>query len=775
MNVLLVGSGGREHAIAWKLAQSPLLENLYILPGNAGTAELGANVSIPAEDIPAIVKFARSRRVDLAVIGPEVPLSMGLADELLAAGMRVFGPTRAAARIESSKAFSKDFMQRHGIPTASHVTFQRYEDALNYVESNDSPIVIKASGLAAGKGVFLPQTVEEARECLKDMLVDWDFGAAGAEVVIEERLEGEEVSLMAFTDGTTVRTMPPAQDHKRLLDGDRGPNTGGMGAYAPAPACPPEMVEELTRTVLLSVVNGLRKEGTPFVGVIYAGLMLTTAGPRVLEFNCRFGDPETQAVLPLLETDLLEVIDACAGGTLNRVNLRWDPGSAVCVVLATGAYPASSQKGLVITGLESADERSGVYQLGTEIFHAGTAVDGSRVVTAGGRVLGVTAWGNTLPEALQHVYKAIEDVHFEGMQYRKDIGWRGLQHLQRKTQSPSGQSYRSSGVNIDAGNQAVELMSASVRSTYTPAVLAGIGAFGGLFDAQVLKTMQAPVLVSSTDGVGTKIKLASEASSYRSIGQDIVNHCINDILVQGAKPLFFLDYIASPVLSPSMVAEVVAGIAAACKQAGCVLIGGETAEMPGVYAPGEFDLAGTIVGVVEREEILPRASVQPGDLLVGLKSSGPHTNGFSLIRKVFEDVPLDTLFPDLKEPLGQALLRPHRSYLGLLSPFLHGAHAPVKALAHITGGGFIENIPRVLPAGAGAVIHPGSWPMPPLFTLIQRRGSITPEEMARVFNLGVGMVAVVSPQDAPSFQRDLGEESWVIGEVVAGDHQVELK
>lgn len=336
-------------------------------------------------------------------------------------------------------------------------------------------------------------------------------------------------------------------------------------------------------------------------------------------------------------------------------------------------------------------------------------------------------------------------------------------------------AYQASGVSIDAGNRAVELMSAAVRSTYTPQVLAGIGAFGGLYDASGLKAMQSPVLVASTDGVGTKVKLAAQAGRYASIGHDLVNHCVNDILVQGAFPLFFLDYIAAAQLQPERTAEIVSGIAAACRENGCALIGGETAEMPGVYTEGEFDLAGTILGVVERSQALPRQGIVPGDVLLGLRSSGPHTNGYSLIRKIFADLPLDTIFPELGVPLAEALLAPHRSYLPLLKPVLSQARPLVEALAHLTGGGFIENIPRVLPQGVGAVIRRESWRVPPLFTLIQQRGSISSDEMYRVFNMGIGMVVILSPADLPVVQKMIPEETWVIGELAAGERKVILQ
>lgn len=764
MNILLVGAGGREHALSWKIAGSPLLSQLWIAPGNPGTAAFGINLPIAINDIPALVDFALQQQIDLVVAGPEMTLALGLADALREAGVAVFGPCRAAAQIESSKVFAKEFMRRHAIPTASHAVFDAYEPAIRYLATIDTPVVIKASGLASGKGVFLPASADEARQVLQNLLVGQKLGQAGREVIIEERLEGEEISLMAFTDGKTVKVMPPAQDHKRLLDGDDGPITGGMGAYAPVPACPPEMTAELARTILQPAIDGLRSEGSPFSGVLYAGLILTPAGPRVLEFNCRFGDPEAQAVLPLLENDFVETAVACASGTLDQVDLRWKEGACACVVLVAEDYPApttsSSQK---ISGLEKSHEE-------VIFFQGATKVENNHLATSGGRVLGVTAWAKDLPGALERAYAAVSEVHFRGMNYRSDIGRRGLEHLQAGGSS----TYAKAGVDIDSGNRAVALMQEAVRSTYTPSVLAGIGAYGGLFDATVLKDTQNPVLVASMDGIGTKVMLAARAEHYRSLGHDIVNHCVDDILVQGATPLFFLDYFASSHLQPEVVAEVVTGMAEACREVGCVLIGGETAEMPGVYREGEFDVAGAMVGLVERDSILPHPTIQAGDILLGLSSSGPHTNGFSLLRHIFRDTPLDAVLPGLDRPLGEVLLAPHRSYLSLLWSLVKDPAGPVKGLAHITGGGLLENLPRILPPGLEAHIRRGSWPVPPLYTLAQSMGKVKEEEMARVFNLGIGMVVVADPCDRSFLQAAIPEETWVIGELVAGERKVVL-
>ncbi len=422
MNVLVIGSGGREHAIVWKVSQSPKLTKLYALPGNPGMAELAENINgIYVDDHAAVASFCKDKQIDLVIVGPEAPLAAGLVDSLSAKGIRCFGPSQAAAQIEASKSFAKDFMARHNIPTAKYATFSNYDESVRYLESVDYPIVIKASGLAAGKGVILPETDEEAKSTLEDILVKKVFGEAGAEVVIEERMTGQEVSLMAFTDGTSVAPMLPAQDHKRLLDGDQGLNTGGMGAYAPAPIFTSEMMNEAVEHVLKPAVNGMKSEGNPFVGVLYAGLMLTPNGIRTLEFNCRFGDPETQVVLPLLETDLVEIAAACADGNLANVHFQWKNSAAVCVVLASKGYPEKVESGKVVNIEKLPDDMV--------CFHAGTKTDNEKIITSSGRVFGLTAWAEDIASAVKKVYVNIEKVTFDGMQYRSDIAHRALEGI----------------------------------------------------------------------------------------------------------------------------------------------------------------------------------------------------------------------------------------------------------------------------------------------------------------------------------------------------------
>lgn len=754
MNVLVIGSGGREHAIGWKLSQSPAIGNIFFLPGNPGTALHGKNVTdISIDDHNAVADLCSLKQIGLVIVGPEEPLAKGIVDSLSARGIKCFGPCKSAAQIESSKSYAKRFMTKHNIPTARYGIFNNHSEAISYIESVDFPVVIKASGLAAGKGVIVPETKAETFAAVDSILVKRNFGAAGDIVVIEEHLVGPEISVMAFTDGHTVIPMLPVQDHKRLLDGDHGPNTGGMGAYAPATLCTPSLMEEIQNTILQPAVDGLHHEGSPYVGVLYAGVMLTENGPKVLEFNSRFGDPEAEAILPLLETDLLKIIEACLEHKLEEITIRWGDGAAVCVMLASEGYPGKLIYGKLIRGSRDTFDHG-------FCFHAGTRQNGGKIVTAGGRVLGVTAWDKTLDQAVKRVYSIVDKISFEGKQFRHDIAYQAAQRP----------SYERAGVSIDAGARAVELIKPTARATYTPAVLAGIGSFGGLFDAAVIKGMREPVLVASTDGVGTKVKIAAAVKRYRSLGEDIVNHCINDILVQGARPLFFLDYYATSKLIPDIVAEIVAGMAFACKDAGISLLGGETAEMPDVYMEGEFDIAGTIIGVVEREHVLPDPNLVPGDVIIGFASSGPHTNGYSLIRNVLGKYPLEQVFPGMDAPLADLLLAPHRSYFHLLYPHLK----MVKALSHLTGGAFLENIPRVLPHNIDAVIHLNSWPIPKLFTIIQQEGKIPDEEMYRVFNMGIGMVAILEKKFVRTFQKTVNEKTWLIGELVSGSRRVKL-
>ena len=423
MRILLIGGGGREHALAWKLVQSPNVEKLYAAPGNPGMALLQKCecINLNVDDLEGVADYAEEKSIDLTVVGPEAPLVAGLADVFKRRGLPVFGPSKAAAQLEGSKAFSKELMAKYNIPTAFFKICEDIEAAKAYVEEKGAPIVVKADGLAAGKGVVVAMTKQEALDAIDDMMGDHKFGAAGARVVLEEYMEGEEASLLAFTDGKIVVPKIAAQDHKRVFDGDEGPNTGGMGTYAPAPVMTDILRLKATELVLKPVVAAMAKEGTPYQGCLYAGLMIKGDSVKVVEFNCRFGDPETQVVLPLLDGDLAEIMLACATGTLDKVEVAWHDKAAVCVVMASGGYPETYEKGKEITGLAAAEEDKDVV-----VFHAGTKEADGKIVTSGGRVLGVTAVDASIKAARDRAYAAVEKIAFEKNFYRKDIAWRAL-------------------------------------------------------------------------------------------------------------------------------------------------------------------------------------------------------------------------------------------------------------------------------------------------------------------------------------------------------------
>ena len=423
MRLLLIGGGGREHALAWKLAQSPLVEMIYVAPGNPGIALLDKCecVDLPLQEMEKVADYAEANSIDLTVVGPEASLVDGIADVFIARGLALFGPSKAAAELEGSKAFSKQLMEKYNIPTAFFKVCEDIVTAKAYVKEKGAPIVVKADGLAAGKGVVVAMTEQEALDAIDDMMGDLKFGGAGARVVLEEFMEGEEASLLAFTDGETIVSMIAAQDHKRANDNDEGPNTGGMGTYAPAPVMTDILRLKAVERVLKPTIAAMKAEGRPYQGCLYAGLMINGDSIKVVEFNCRFGDPETQVIMPLLDGDLAEIMLACATGTLAKADIGWHDQAAVCVVMASGGYPGSYQQGLPISGLAEADALEGV-----AVFHAGTKVVDGHIVTAGGRVLGVTAVGKNISEAKDKAYEAIAKISFEGAHYRQDIAWRAL-------------------------------------------------------------------------------------------------------------------------------------------------------------------------------------------------------------------------------------------------------------------------------------------------------------------------------------------------------------
>jgi phosphoribosylamine--glycine ligase len=421
MNILLIGSGGREHALAWSLSASPLCDRLFIAPGNPGTAQHGTNVVVDVADHAAVIAFCRTMNVDFVVVGPEAPLVAGLVDDLKAAGIKAFGPSKAAAQLEGSKAFTKDLCAEFGIPTAAYRRFSDAETAKSYVRSYGVPIVVKADGLAAGKGVVVATSFEEAEAAI-DMMIGGGLGAAGAEVVIEAFLEGEEASFFALCDGKSAIPFGTAQDHKRVYDGDQGPNTGGMGAYSPAAVLTPELQERVMREIIMPTLAGMQARGTPYTGILYAGLMLTEKGPQLIEYNARLGDPETQVLLPRLRSDLVTAFLAACDGVLDSISLQWSNEAALTVVMAAKGYPGAVEKGSEIRGIDKAEALDGIL-----VFHAGTKQSGDRIVANGGRVLNVTAMGRTITEAQRKAYEAVDRIDWPQGFCRRDIGWRAVE------------------------------------------------------------------------------------------------------------------------------------------------------------------------------------------------------------------------------------------------------------------------------------------------------------------------------------------------------------
>ena len=799
LRILVIGSGGREHALAWSLSHSPSVDVVHVCPGNGGTAlSLSSssddskilNFDIPVDDFTGLVSHAKKHGLNLVVPGPEAPLVAGICAYFQAVGIRCFGPSKAAAKMEGSKAHAKKFMQRHGIPTAVFSTFSDYEDAKRYVDSVGHDVVIKADGLAAGKGVIIPGSKDEAQKALKEIMVGKQFGTAGDEVVVEEFLEGEELSVLTFSDGYRIKSLPPAQDHKRIDDGDTGPNTGGMGCYAPTKVASAELMAEIDRMILQPTIDNMRREAIPFVGVLFTGLMITRSGPKVIEYNVRFGDPEIQTLLPLLsrDTDLALVMVACADHWLDGVDLKIDPKFSATVVASAEGYPGSYAKHRPMTFAPVSKD--------TYLFHAGTTLDNKKkLVTTGGRVIAATATASTLEEAVAKAYKGIKTVHFEGMHYRTDIAHRALTTTDTDNETTSQSSpnddtatsltYESAGVSISSGNTLVSRIKPHVRSTSRPGSSATIGGFGGTFDlaaANLNLPPLCPTLVAAIDGVGTKLQIAHAMGKHDTVGIDLVAMNVNDLIVQGAEPLLFLDAYTCSSLDVETAVSFVAGVAEGCRHAGCALVGGETAEMPGLLAGSEYDVIGAAVGVVDTrsglvdeqggKRLLPdTAGMGPGDVLLGLASSGCHSNGFSLIRKIVQRARLSYFDPAPWDPstsVGSSLLTPTRIYVRSLLAVI--GRDLVKGMSHITGGGLVENVPRMLPPHLAAEIDVRAFDRPAVFPWLQRAGKVASDEMARAFNNGLGMVLVVSDSASGAVMRELeaeGESVYRVGRLVS--------
>ncbi|XP_025896152.1 trifunctional purine biosynthetic protein adenosine-3-like [Nothoprocta perdicaria] len=736
--VLVIGSGGREHALAWKLAQSPHVKQVFVAPGNAGTADNGkiSNSAVLVSNHTIVTQFCKDHNIGLVLVGQEALLAAGIVDDLRAAGVRCFGPSAKAAQLESNTSFAKAFLDRHGIPTARWKAFTNPQEACRFITSTDFPArVVRARGPAARKEVTIAASKEEACRAVQEIMQDRTFGDV---VVVEELLQGEELSCLCFTDGVTVAPMPPAQAHKRLLDGDQGPNTAGMGAYCPVPQVSEVLLEKISDAVLQHVIDSMREEGAAYVGVLQTGLMLTKDGVKILNFKCQFGDPQCQVILPLLKNDFYEVIQAAIDGKLCSFMPAWSENrTAVCVVMASTGYPGAYDKGMEVTGLLQAKE------LGLQVFHGGTALRDGRVVTSGGRVLCVTAVQQDLAKALGEASRGVAAIRFTGATYRTDVGQRGLRLLEHSLCVSKGCHSEARG-------------------------------FSGFFDLKA-SGYDDPILVSRTKGLGPKLQIAQACRKHDTLGQDLVAMCVNDILAQGAEPLFFLSYFACGKLAVEVTQTITGGMAEACRNAGCAFLGSEVAELSGLYSSGEYDLAGFVVGAVERGQGrvgLQRAGEE--DVLIGLASSGLHGRGCGIVRKILLMSSLHYSSPAPGgcggKTLGEVLLAPANVYSPSLLAVLRSGH--VKAFALLAEEGLLEGIARALPEHVGALLDALSWKIPDIFCWLCKEGNLSEEEMAQTFNCGIGAVLVVQKELAQHVLKDIQrhEEAWLIGRVVAPCH-----
>jgi len=757
--VLVIGSGAREHALAVTLAASPHVSRVVVCPGHAlfepcpgpwlapdGTPIVNAALADDLGDSPeGYAEVARRVGAVLSVVGPEAPLAAGIVDHFEGAKLAIFGPSRAASEIETSKTFAKALLNRAGVATPRASVITSLREAARALSYFPPRVVIKASGLAGGKGAFICDNHTEALGRIWRLIEGEELGDAGASVIIEDFVVGEEASVMAICDRTQCVVLPAVRDFKRAGDDDTGSNTGGMGALCPVPGYDQAALDKLKSTIFLPTLHALAEAGRPFSGVLYAGILRSGDTTYVLEFNARFGDPETQVLMPLMKSDLFELLESVVKKNLAAYlaanPVAFHSGASVGVVLAAPGYPEAPVHGRPLSRellVPPAPLRAFATNIELPAVEPDEDADEDEprppltevpptFVNGGGRTVTIVATAPDVRQARSLVYDYLERHAPVDYFYRRDIAARP-------------DAYARAGVNIDLAQHVVEGLRAEIEGTYSEAVLSKLGDYAGLFDLNVAAQLRDPVLVASTDGLGTKSLVAAAAGRTGSLGADLVHHCINDILVSGARPLFFLDQVAVNAIRPGQVRPILAGIAEACKVHGIALIGGETAEMPGVFRTGAVDVSGTIVGVVERDARIDGTRIAEGDVVLGLPSSGLHTNGFSLVRSMFSAAELAGTVPGTDTPWLDALLTPHRSYLTDFDALIAAGVQP-SGLVHITGGGFTDNPGRVLPAALALELD--AWALSPLFAALKKRGRLSQLELRRIFNLGIGMLVVV--------------------------------
>ena len=797
MKILVIGSGGREHALVWKIAQSKKVYKIYCAPGNPGTSELAENINLKVTDLTGLMQFAKKNKIDLTVVGPENPLIEGIADLFNKNKLTIIGPDKKASQIEGSKVFAKKLLLKYKIPTAKFKVFDNYRKAsffltrLHLVRGATSlnslkyPLVIKADGLCAGKGVAVCHNKGEALKFLKLLLIDKVFGKSGNKIIIEECLSGPEVSFMVATDGSNFISFLPSQDHKSVFNDDKGPYTGGMGAYAPVPFVNYKLTKTIEDKIVKPTLEAMAKEGIPYQGILYPGLIITKDGPKVLEFNCRFGDPETQPLMMLLKTDIIDVFEAIVQKRVKNLKLDWYKGSAVCVVLTSKGYPGNYEKGIEIYGLDKLNKKNNIVA-----FQAGTKKIDNKIFTNGGRVLGVTARGVNLKEAIKNAYKNLgnNQINFSGMHYRKDIGKKGIKTVNNYLLDTSNRkkiTYSQVGDNYETKDPVLRLTQKAAAETAKELEKSGYKGLEETRGSSAFVWKQGDYLMATVlECLGTKNLVADEMRKitgktyYDSIAQDTVATFINDLSTVGAKSLVIEAYWAIEdntwFSDTKQMTHFITGWKNACIMAGAAWGGGETPTLKGIINPGTIDLAGSAVGIIEpSHRLITDDKLQKGDRILLLKSNGPNANGISLARKIAKKLKKGyrTKLPS-GEFYGEAILKPTNIYSRLIQDLLD--EVEIHYIVNITGHGLRklmrarQNYSYILEK----IFEPQE-----VFCFIQKHAGLSDYEMYQTYNMGMDYGIFLKSQDVEKAQKVIKRhhfESIDAGYVGEGPRRVEV-
>ncbi len=786
MKVLVIGSGAREHALVWKIAKSKKVDKIYCAPGNPGTSKLAENINLKVSDLTGLMQFSKKNEIDLTVVGPENSLIGGIVDLFTKNELTIIGPDKKAAQIEGSKVFAKKLLLKYKIPTAEFAVFDDYKYALQFLKTHKYPLVLKADGQCTGKGVAVCQSKDEAFRFLKLLMIDKVFGISGNQVIVEECLTGPEVSFMVATDGSNYVSFLPSQDHKRVLNDDKGPNTGGMGAYAPVPFISNKLIKTIEKDIVGPTIKAMALEGCLFKGILYPGIIITKDGPKVLEFNCRFGDPETQPLMMLLKTDLIDIFEAIVKKKVKNLQLDWYKGSAACIVLTSKGYPGKYVKGEDIIGLDKLIKKKN-----TIAFHSGTKEDKGKIITSGGRIMGITARGDNLRSALKSVYKNIgkNGVHFSGMHYREDIGKEGIKtanDLLLETIKGKKITYSQVGDNYETKDPVLRLIQKAAGETAKELEKSGYKGLNETRGSSAFVWKQGDYYMATVlECLGTKNLVADEMRKitgktyYNSIAQDTVATFINDLSTVGAKPLVVEAYWAIEdnawFNDAKLMTDFITGWKNACIMAGAAWGGGETPTLKGIINSGTIDLAGSVVGIIKpKKRLITDDKLQNGDRILLLKSNGPNANGISLARKIAKKLKKGyrTKLPS-GEFYGEAILKPTNIYSRLIQDLLD--EIEIHYIVNITGHGLRklmrarQNYSYILEK----IFEPQE-----VFRFIQKLAGLSDYEMYQTYNMGMDYGIFLSSQDVGKAQTIIKRhhfESINAGYVGKGPRMVEIK